>query len=208
MLPLRIGFFCYFSSQSAMSIQFISSEIFLRLLRGGLNQILLTRFAYFSRSELNYCIVFSSAVFLELARHNADAVFPLLSSSPIALKLFIGLLLFRYTRLLVNLVAFWFYTPKAPESSSFSATDATVIVPTVDPAGINFKECIHSIRKSGPALIIIVAAGKAEACRQTNFEIVKQHWEGHFGIRVMECKFTNKRQQICTALPEVSEDCD
>lgn len=46
---------------------------------------------------------------------------------------FVFLLLFRYVRLLVNILGFWAYRPTPlPKLATITAEDVTVIVPTID----------------------------------------------------------------------------
>lgn len=127
---------------------------------------------------------------------------PLLESSPIV---FVSLFLFRYVRLIIGAVAFWLYKPIVPQcSSDHSAKDVTVIIPTVDPTGINFQECVHTILENDPFEIIIVTAGKGRNGK-SNLQILQQDWRGFPAIRIMECEVMNKRKQLCTAIRTVSK---
>lgn len=148
--------------------------------------------------------LYSAAVFYAIAGVNIENLVSFVSSLEIAKKGFILLFLFRYTRLLVGFTAVWFYKPKVPQNRPmFSTKDVTVILPTVDPAGVNFEECIHSIRETDPYEIIIVTAGRGRGGR-TNYEILEHDWKGYPAIRLMNCKVMNKRKQLCTAVPVVS----
>ena len=72
----------------------------------------------------------------------------------------IVLFFFRYSRLLVNPVAFCFYKPVAvSDHPKLRARDVTIIVPTVKPHGVQFDECIRAIYANRPAEILIVTAG-------------------------------------------------
>ncbi len=135
---------------------------------------------------------------------NVGNISRLVSSLKAPPKLFILLFLFRYVRLLVSLVAAWLYKPIVSQHPPVvSKEDVTVIVPTVDPAGVNLKECIHSIRQTDPSEIIIVTAG-AGRDGESNLEILEQDWKGYPAIRLMNCEVVNKRKQLYTALPTVS----
>ena len=117
------------------------------------------------------------------------------------LRLFIFLLLFRYVRLIVNQAAFCLYKPVAvPAKPTLTAKDVTVIVPTVEPYGELFDECIRSIHANEPAKIIIVAAGPGNYDKAINSTGI------YSNVRVMHCTVQNKRQQICEALPEVRKE--
>ena len=123
-----------------------------------------------------------------------------------ALKLFLFLFVFRYLRLLVNITGCWLYSPRLlGPKDTFCPHDVTVIVPTVDPADVDFRECIKSILNTKPSLLIIVTAGQSRDGQQSNFDIMSQEWEGCSGVKLMESRFANKRKQLCTALSEVSE---
>lgn len=130
---------------------------------------------------------------------------PLFASfSENSLEVFVSLFLFRYVRLLVGVVAFWLYKPVIPQvSPDHSAKDVTVIIPTVDPTGINFKECVHSILQDDPFEVIIVTAGKGRNGK-SNLQILEQDWRSYLAIRIMECEVMNKRKQLCAAIRTVS----
>lgn len=114
------------------------------------------------------------------------------------LSFFIFLFIFRYVRLIVNLVAFCRYKPTAiPGIPVLKAKDVTVIVPTVEPYGKYFMECIRSIHANGPAEIIIVTAGPG------NYDKAVRSIGMYSNVRVLNCTIQNKRKQICQALPEV-----
>ena len=114
------------------------------------------------------------------------------------LTLFTALFMFRYVRLVGNIIAFRWYTPiPIPPNPILTAKDVTVIIPTVEPDGKEFKECIQSILNNRPAQIIVVTAGKdvyAKAVRSTRM---------YRNIVLMDCEVPNKRNQICKALPKV-----
>lgn len=116
-------------------------------------------------------------------------------------RLFIILLSFRYVRLIVNQAAFCLYKPVAvPTKPTLTAKDVTVIVPTVEPYGEQFEECIRSIYANEPAKIIIVAAGPG------NYDKAINSTGMYSNVRVMHCTVQNKRKQICEALSEVRKE--
>ena len=117
---------------------------------------------------------------------------------------FIFLFLFRYTRLMVNTVSFLTYkaTPIAtfPKGPILLAKDVTVIIPTVEPSGEDFENCIYSIARNNPAKIMVITAGPGkdvEAKRVCNTTGDPPIFE------VLHCKVPNKRTQVCKALQEV-----
>ena len=88
----------------------------------------------------------------------AAIIFLLLGNSHT--KIFIVLFLFRYIRLVGNLIGQWTYKiSRALDNPKFTTKDITVIVPTVDPFNVDFGECIKSIVANDPAVIVIVTAG-------------------------------------------------
>lgn len=118
-----------------------------------------------------------------------------------ALSFFIFLFIFRYVRLVVNLVAFCRYKPTATSDSPYlKAKDVTVLVPTVEPYGEHFLECIRSIYANGPAEIIVVTAGPG------NHDKAVRSIGIYSNVRVMNCSVQNKRKQMCRALPEVRKE--
>ena len=127
-----------------------------------------------------------------------------LSLNGTTLKLFSALFLFRYVRLIYNLKAFLSYQPIAiPEEPSLTAAkDVTVIVPTVEPYGTQFEECIQSIDYNGPSKIIVVTAGPG------NYEKAIKSTRMYTKVVVMNCNAQNKREQVCLAIPEVRKKRD
>ena len=74
--------------------------------------------------------------------------------------LFPALFLFRYTRLVVNLIAFCLYKPAAVlHRPTLRSSDVSVIIPTVEGEGEDFLECIRSVYVNKPGKIIIVTTG-------------------------------------------------
>ena len=70
---------------------------------------------------------------------------------------FLTLFLFRYARLVVNIIGFCLYKPAAVRHRpTLKPSDASIIVPTVEGEGEEFLECIRSVSINKPAKIIIV----------------------------------------------------
>ncbi len=114
-------------------------------------------------------------------------------------RVFIVIFLFRYVRLLVHIVAFWSYKPyPVPQHPSYRPEDSTVIVPTVQPYGEEFYECIRSVIHNGPAKILVVTAGVE------NFERALLITKLSPLIRVSMVNLPNKREQVSVVLPHVS----
>lgn len=113
-----------------------------------------------------------------------------------ALNLFIFLFLFRYVRLVVHLAAFLAYRPTpVPENPTYEPEDATVIIPSVEPYGHEFEECIRSVLANKAGEIIVVTVGKErlalakEVCSRLSR-----------CIRVLSTDAANKRVQVVHGL--------
>jgi hypothetical protein len=63
--------------------------------------------------------------------------------------------------LLICIVSFWLYNPAPkPAFPKYAANkDVTAILPTIDPNGPDFDECLRSCAENRPANIILVTAG-------------------------------------------------
>lgn len=117
----------------------------------------------------------------------------LLSLSPWA-QIFTGIFLFRYVRLFVHVVAFSMYRPyPIPQSPTYSSDDITVIVPSVNPRGEEFEECIESIHANRPKQIVIVTVGADQLDYLTRESPVIRRFP-----RILCCatKVANKRLQV------------
>lgn len=113
-------------------------------------------------------------------------------------QVFITLFLFRYVRLIVNLIAFLtFAAASIPEESTLTSGDVTVIVPSVQPYGEEFQECVQSIVQTSPAEILVVTVGAENRARA----ISNCRWAPT--IRVLSTEVASKRLQICKALSSV-----
>lgn len=113
-------------------------------------------------------------------------------------QVFIIIFLFRYVRLLINLIAFLtFVSVPVPKESTLSSDDVTVIVPSIQPYGEEFQECMQSILQTNPAEILVVTVGAKNLTRA----ISDCQWSP--AIRVLSIEVANKRAQICQALSNV-----
>lgn len=122
----------------------------------------------------------------------------ILSSTSANSWLFISLFLFRYMRLVVHLVGFYLYKPTAVLANpTLKSTDVTVIIPSVEAFGDDFRECIQSVVANGPASIIIVTAGP------DTYKKAIESVGTHPNVTIKHCNVQNKRRQIRLALQEV-----
>lgn len=111
--------------------------------------------------------------------------------------------LYRYTRLVINLFAFWTFKPiPIPENPTLNTQDVTVILPSLDGEGEELERTIESILKNEPKELILVTIDenrpKAEAT------IGKMPASYHKRLRCMSVKHANKRRQMARAIPEVT----
>ncbi|KAK6432387.1 hypothetical protein LTR95_011446, partial [Oleoguttula sp. CCFEE 5521] len=117
---------------------------------------------------------------------------------------FAALFVFRYLRLVVHLVAFWSYRPSpVPTNPTVKPSDCTVILPTVDPENVDFRECIETCLRNRPAQLLVVTAGadKAELCEEY-FEPYRT-LHPYTEITVLLSPIAHKRTQVATAIPHV-----
>ncbi|KIW11781.1 hypothetical protein PV08_09053 [Exophiala spinifera] len=118
---------------------------------------------------------------------------------------FTALFIFRYLRLIVHMVSFWYYKDSPiPAISTITERDVTVIIPTVEPTNHDFLECLASVLVNGPSTVHIVTVG-AQLRRQT-CEIVAPFVPKYpsTAIRVSCTTQADKRKQIAHVLPRVT----
>lgn len=109
--------------------------------------------------------------------------------------------LYRYTRLVVNLVAFYTFKPiPIPEDPQLTAQDVTVIVPSLEGCGEELVETIRTILDNRPFELLLVTIDanrkKAEAMLASMPASVSR-------IRLFTVTHPNKRRQMTRAIPEV-----
>lgn len=118
---------------------------------------------------------------------------------------FCTLFVLRYTRFIGHLIGHALYKPSTIASNPrFDRFDVTVIVPTVDPNGTDFKPCIRSILANQPGQIIIVTVGSElmEECRQVLVSLAPES-EGT-ELSVAAVPKPSKRRQIAHVMPQVN----
>ncbi|WZH45922.1 nucleotide-diphospho-sugar transferase [Fusarium acuminatum] len=89
-------------------------------------------------------------------------------SNDVWTQVFCTLFILRYLRLLGHVLGSWIYRPSQISADpAFTRRDVTVILPTIDPHGPDFRECVESILANHPACILVVTVGDAlrEECR-------------------------------------------
>lgn len=116
------------------------------------------------------------------------------------LAMFCTIFILRYTRFLGHLIGYWIYRPSPiqPEPS-FTRHDVTVLIPTIDPTGPAFTECVRTILANGPARIILVTVGaqmKAE-CRQVLFALAPAAGDTHLSVTAISEPSKRKQVSYC-----------
>ncbi|KAI6778917.1 uncharacterized protein J7T54_003853 [Emericellopsis cladophorae] len=129
----------------------------------------------------------------------------LLVDTNVWLAVFCTLFALRYVRLFGHLVGYWSYRPSPVQPDpSFTRKDVTVILPTIDPNGPDFQECIRSILANGVASIIVITVGaelKAE-CRRVLGALALD--AGATSLCVSAIDKPSKRRQINHAIPHIT----
>ncbi|KAL2022104.1 hypothetical protein VTK56DRAFT_6148 [Thermocarpiscus australiensis] len=122
---------------------------------------------------------------------------------------FLCLFTWRYLRFVVNLVAFWSYSPSPKpvgRPKYLPSGDVTAIIPTIDPLGDGFRECLRTCAENRPAKIIIVTAGDELYARTL---AITRQWEQRFKSTrfvVDRTQEVNKRVQVALAVSHIETD--
>ncbi|KAK0719215.1 glycosyltransferase family 2 protein [Lasiosphaeris hirsuta] len=121
---------------------------------------------------------------------------------------FLAVFVWRYLRYVVHFIAFWLYKPfplPSNEAAIYTPSrDVTVILPTVEPEGEYFQECLFTCAQNSPAKIIVVTAGD-ELYEQTLDPVsrVKARFPGVEFV-VGRTQVASKREQVSLAIPMVT----
>ncbi|KAI1340906.1 nucleotide-diphospho-sugar transferase [Xylariaceae sp. FL0016] len=115
--------------------------------------------------------------------------------------LFLVLLVLRYLRLIVNITGWLIYTPSPiPARPTLRRADCTVVVPTVDPRGAGFLECVQSILRNQAGVLIIITVGRArEADARNQIKAFRARYPGTT-IITTSIDEANKRKQVAAGL--------
>ncbi|QDS74940.1 hypothetical protein FKW77_004497 [Venturia effusa] len=127
--------------------------------------------------------------------------------------LFCALFLFRYLRLVVHIIAYNLYRPiSIPRTPRYGRSDATVIIPTVEPENPDFDECIRSVLKNQPKKILIVTVGQqcfeaaGKICKDIHEQFKSSDPVAETTIDVIEAREANKRKQLAVAIKQIDTD--
>ncbi|PYI16774.1 polysaccharide synthase Cps1 [Aspergillus violaceofuscus CBS 115571] len=109
--------------------------------------------------------------------------------------------IYRYFRLVVNLVSFWTFKPiPLPENPELTAQDVTVILPTLEGCGDELVETIRTILDNHPFELLLVTI---EANRKKAEHMLSLMPASKSKIRLFTVTHPNKRRQMTRAIPEV-----
>lgn len=119
-------------------------------------------------------------------------------------KIFFTLFILRYSRLVGHIIGSWMYRPaEIGPDPSFKRDDVTVILPTVDPQGPDFRECVLSIMANRPASILVVTVG-AQLREQCKAVIERLSNEANYkGMYLAALPEASKRRQVAHAVRKV-----
>ncbi|RSL85002.1 hypothetical protein BHE90_005294 [Fusarium euwallaceae] len=120
------------------------------------------------------------------------------------IKIFFTLFILRYARLVGHILGGWIYRPseEVPDPA-FKREDVTVILPTVDPEGPDFRECVLSIMANRPASILVVTVGAQlrERCKRVVESLSNEaNYKGAYLAALPEA---SKRRQVAHAVPKI-----
>jgi cellulose synthase/poly-beta-1,6-N-acetylglucosamine synthase-like glycosyltransferase len=105
--------------------------------------------------------------------------------------------LWRYTRLIVNIIAAWTTKPiLPPRKPTLTSSDVTVVIPTLG-ENKEFQECVQTINACNPAAITVVTPEKNVGRVRNTLEKL-----GLYKVNVLGAKKANKRLQMVQGLKE------
>jgi cellulose synthase/poly-beta-1,6-N-acetylglucosamine synthase-like glycosyltransferase len=116
---------------------------------------------------------------------------------------FLMLFCWRYIRFIVNIIGFFIYKAAYTPTHMVSYRpyrDVTVILPTIDPLGHDFLECLDTCCQNFPTKVIIITAGHVllETTRTLVAPFKEKYRTTEF---VIDCTdHANKRQQVGRAI--------
>ena len=113
---------------------------------------------------------------------------------------FVGLYLFRYIRLWVNLVALARYRPiPPPDGPTITSQDMTVIIPTIAEDISQLKETVQTAYRLEPFEVLLVTPDS----RVKRLHQMVEELDSPKRIQILTVSQANKRRQLSRAIPEV-----
>lgn len=125
--------------------------------------------------------------------------------SDVWMQVFCTLFMLRYLRLLGHIVGSWMYRPfEISPDPAFTRRDVTVILPTIDPHGPDFRECVQSILANHPACILVVTVGDVlrEECQIVMRKLGADAPDTDISVAALS--EPSKRRQVTHAMPNVA----
>ncbi|KAJ3547471.1 hypothetical protein NM208_g1492 [Fusarium decemcellulare] len=119
-------------------------------------------------------------------------------------KVFCTLFALRYTRLVVHVLGSWMYRPSEVQPDpAFGRGDVTVILPTIDPNGPDFRECVESILMNRPTAILVVTVGEElrGECERVLQEMRDDFVDVRIGVSALA--EASKRRQVTHAVSKI-----
>ncbi|KAK0732388.1 hypothetical protein B0T21DRAFT_412567 [Apiosordaria backusii] len=118
---------------------------------------------------------------------------------------FIILATWRYARFILNCIGWLLYKPAPlPKNPTYTPNrDVTVVLPTIDPTGVDFQECISTCAQNEPHQIIVITAGD-ELLVKTEKAVdyyIKHYPKTKFTVG--RALIASKRAQVAVAVPLV-----
>ena len=116
---------------------------------------------------------------------------------------FWAVFMLRYLRLLGHVIGAVIYRPTRKESIFYDRQDVTVILPTIDPNGPDFKECVQSILANEPGALLVVTVGSRllDECKKVLTELKKD--APNTRLSAGSYPIASKRRQVAYAMPLV-----
>ncbi|ODH50513.1 hypothetical protein GX48_03331 [Paracoccidioides brasiliensis] len=109
--------------------------------------------------------------------------------------------LYRYVRLVVNLIAVWTFKPIFPaENPTLTSQDATIIIPSLLGYGDELKVTLRSVLINEPFQIILVTI---DSNRGSAEKMLRTMPASKTRIQLLSIPKPNKRRQMVRAIPEV-----
>ena len=120
----------------------------------------------------------------------------------------LALFSWRYLRFVVNLAAFWCYSPSPrPSNPTYvPSRDVTVIIPTAGPERACFRETITSCAENKPAKIVIVTAGNELFAKTLRYVDELKRDYPLTRLVVEKTPVASKRHQIALAVAQIETD--
>lgn len=136
-------------------------------------------------------------------------LFSLVAAGDSYLYWFLCLFAWRYLRFVINLIGFFCYSPAVAPPGGPTYTpdkDVTVIIPTIDPEGRDFWECLTSCAENRPAKIVVVTVGDELYDKALPCILKAQEQYPNTQFVVDRTQVTSKREQVAKGVTHIETD--